>query len=299
VSDLQSLIDSFWDFSNPSLSESRFREAADRVPESNTRLELLTQIARAQGLQRRIEEAHATLDAVERNLLPHEAEPSFDDARTRLHLERGRIFNSVNRRDKALPLFDRAFMVARDSGNDHLAIDAAHMIAIVHGASNRATEAMTWNRRALDLADSSTQPRARQWCASLHNNIGWTLHDAGDAAAALPHFQRALDCWIELGKAGDIRIARWCIARCLRSLGRINEALGIQRELLNEATAAGSSDGFIHEELAECLLALGRAEEARPHFAHAHGLLSSDENLAESQPARLQRLAQLAGPVLH
>ena len=49
--------------------------------------------------------------------------------------------------------------------------------------------------------------------------------------------------------------------------------------------------------MAECLLALGRGDEARTHFARAYAELSKDQWLAESEPARLGRLAQLGGEI--
>ncbi|HND49561.1 MAG TPA: hypothetical protein PLL95_13435, partial [Anaerolineales bacterium] len=61
--------DSFWDYSNPAKTESKFREVLPQFPEGNERLELLTQIARTQGLQRMFDEAHQTLDEVEGQLL--------------------------------------------------------------------------------------------------------------------------------------------------------------------------------------------------------------------------------------
>jgi hypothetical protein len=108
-------------------------------------------------------------------------------------------------------------------------------------------------------------------------------------------FERALEVRIRQGKAADIRIARWCVARCLRSLGHVVEALDMQRVLLAEAEAAGQPDVYTHEEIGECLLALGSPDEARPHFARAHEILSRDSWLAESEVPRLERLAKLGG----
>ena len=61
--------DVLWDYSNPNQTEIKFRELLPQFPEDDpARLELLTQIARAQGLQRKFEEAHETLDQVEQRL---------------------------------------------------------------------------------------------------------------------------------------------------------------------------------------------------------------------------------------
>ena len=91
----------------------------------------------------------------------------------------------------------------------------------------------------------------------------------------------------------ELRIARWCVAKCLRALGRVEEALVIHQTL--HGAAPGEADGFILEELGECLLTLRRPEEAREWFVRAYQALSTDQYLVNSEPERLRRLAQLAG----
>jgi tetratricopeptide (TPR) repeat protein len=154
---------------------------------------------------------------------------------------------------------------------------------------------MAWNKRAIAIAERSTDPRARRWLGSLYNNMGWTHHGAGDHEAALGFFRKALASREAEGKKDPIRVAHWCIARTLRSLGRTEEALKLQRSLLPEGTAEGDEDGFVHEELGECLLTLERAEEAKPHFAAAYRLLSHDAWLRRDEPDRLERLRRLGG----
>jgi hypothetical protein len=77
-------------------------------------------------------------------------------------------------------------------------------------------------------------------------------------------------------------------------LGRYAEALELQLEVLRQVDEAGESDGYVHEELAECLLALGRADEAREHFYRAETLLAEDTWFVETEGPRLQRLKVLA-----
>ena len=59
---------------------------------------MLTQIARTEGLQREFEEAHAILDTVEAMLTDEMGVP-----RIRYLLERGRVYNSSNQREKSKP----------------------------------------------------------------------------------------------------------------------------------------------------------------------------------------------------
>jgi hypothetical protein len=95
-------------------------------------------------------------------------------------------------------------------------------------------------------------------------------------------------------QAKEIRIAKYCVARALRSLGRIEQALAILEPLLAEHQSAATSDGYVFEELAECNLLLTHTEKAREFFALAHAELSKDPWLTEGEPARLARLAKLA-----
>jgi hypothetical protein len=73
-------------------------------------------------------------------------------------------------------------------------------------------------------------------------------------------------------------------------LSRRAEALDIQRSLQAELARNQAIDGYIEEELGECLLALDRRADARPYFARAFAELAQNPWLAESEPARLDRL---------
>jgi hypothetical protein len=79
----------------------------------------------------------------------------------------------------------------------------------------------------------------------------------------------------------------------LRSLVRFDEALALQQGLLREFDALGEQDGYVYEEIAECLSVLGREVEARAYFACAYETLSRDPWLVESEPERLERLRVL------
>lgn len=285
--------DQLWDFNDPYGTERAFRQLLDDAGEDDSPAaisELLTQIARAEGLQRRFDDAHRTLDEVLSRLDEGGSPPGV-----RYLLERGRVFNSSGSREPALPLFVEAWEAARALREDVLAIDAAHMIAIVEAPENQ----LVWNLRALELAESSSDPRARRWLGSLYNNIGWTYHDAGDFEQALATFERGLAWQCEHGTRDGRLIAEWTVGRALRSLGRYDEAILIHESLHREREVAGESDGYIHEELGECLLAIDRDEEARPHFAEAYRLLSIDEWLLANEPERLKRLRFLSADPGH
>ena len=218
-----------WDFADPAGSVDRFRSASAAGPVETA--ELATQLARALGLAGQRAEAEALLDGI-----PDVAPV----VRVRSALERGRLRNSAGEQQEALPWFERALEEAIAAGEDDLAVDAAHMLAIADGA--RAAE---WTQRGVVLAERSTDSRVRRWLIALHNNLGWTFHEEGSFADALTEFERAAAAADEHGSTEQREIAQWAIARCLRSLGRRDEALAIQRHL----AVVRPDDPYVREEL--------------------------------------------------
>src|SRR5713226_9326469 len=80
--------DSLWDYDHPGATERKFREFLPAALDSRDfpyLTQLLTQIARAEGLQRKFQDAHETLDRVEKALLKAEAD---DKTKVRYLLER-------------------------------------------------------------------------------------------------------------------------------------------------------------------------------------------------------------------
>ncbi len=109
----------------------------------------------------------------------------------------------------------------------------------------------------MDLAQGSKDPKAISLVPALLNNHGWDLHDMGRFEDASSVFEQAHGAWRERGRPGQIHVARWSVAHCLRSLGRHAEALAILRELEAEGEAGHAPDPFVFDELAENLTALG------------------------------------------
>lgn len=289
VAEVSETIDRLWNYDDPAASEARFRvEAAKAPPGSRESLELQTQIARAQGLQRAFDAAHRTLDAVEAKL-----EGAAARVRVRYLLERGRVHNSSGAPERAVPLFTDAASAAAadpDPGAEFYRIDALHMLGIAAPASSR----MSWNQEALRLAERSKDPRARGWRASLGNNLGWLYFERGDPSTALAYWQRALVAREALGDAHRTRIARWTVARGMRAVGRFDEAQAIQMSLAEELDRTGAPDGYVFEELAELAIARGDRTAAADWAARALPLLAADAGFAAREPGRIARLKELA-----
>ncbi|KAF0246193.1 MAG: hypothetical protein FD180_935 [Planctomycetota bacterium] len=284
-------INKLWNFGDPAATEARFVEVlgrADYAPGTAARAELMTQVARSQGLQRRFDEARRTL--AEADSLIASLGDAAKVALVRWHLERGRTDNSSKTGDRGRADFLKALELAQAAGEENLACDAAHMMAIIEPPD----AALEWSARAISMAEAATSEKARNWLGPLYNNTGWTHHDRKEFPKALELFEKSLAFRTERKQEAEIRIAKWTIARCLRSLGRLEEALTRQLALHAEFEAAKKTDGFVFEELGECLLALNRAAEAKPWFAKAHAELSKDDWLAANEKPRIDRLAELA-----
>ena len=220
----------------------------------------MTQVARTLGLQKRFDEALAVLGSVSSSESSEDREVSV-----RLMLENGRVINSragaggtggTGAPSGARPLFELAYASAAEAGFEHLAIDALHMVAIVE---SEPSEQAALNERALLMADAASDPRARDWRASLLNNLGWARFSEGSHDSALEVFQDAVAARIAQGKVAETQIARWCVARTMRALGRVEEALAIQTSLAEEHAAAGTSDSYVDEEIAACKAELAAA----------------------------------------
>jgi tetratricopeptide (TPR) repeat protein len=225
-----------WDFDDPAASERRFREAAERAS-GEDRVAWLTQVARALGLQKRYADGHALLDDLVQ--AGREVPP-------RVALERGRLLRSAGDPVAARPHFEEAAALAADAALEELRIDALHMVALVAEPH----EQLRLSEEALTLARTARDPAARDWDASLLNNIGMAHADAGDHVAALVSFEDALAAAERIGDVGRTRVARWMVAWSLRHLGRREEALARQRALRAELEAAGETDPYVDEEIA-------------------------------------------------
>ena len=205
-----------WDFDDLDVSEQRLVEQRERETTDEGRAEVLTQLARVEGLQDRFE-------AGERLIQEAEALAGASPvARIRIDLERGRLLRSAGDPAGALPLFVSAYEKAVAAGEQFLAADAAHMAMIA--APDRQAK-LDWTQRGIDIAQASTDRTVSYWLGPLLNNLGWEFHDAGEYEAALAYFRRALEVRERHPEnPAAIVHAKEAVAEALRALGRGDEA---------------------------------------------------------------------------
>ncbi|MDZ7869373.1 MAG: tetratricopeptide repeat protein [Rheinheimera sp.] len=149
-------------------------------------------------------------------------------------------------RRRARAAYTRALNIAKKARLDALAIDTIHMFAFVDTAP---ADQLNRGLEALALVETSDQPEAKSWEASVRSNIGEALYELGRYDEAMTHFRTALALRENGTNQNAIRDAHWQIARVLRNLGRTDEALAIQLRLESESAATGDPKYYIFEEL--------------------------------------------------
>jgi tetratricopeptide (TPR) repeat protein len=275
-----------WDFDDLDASQERLETQLSAEQTDDGRAEVLTQLARVEGLR-------GEFEAGER--LIGQAETGADQnsiAHARIDLERGRLYRSSGNVEAALPLFDSAFALALETGRYFIAADAAHMAAL---AAPDREGFIAWTQRGIDVAEE--HETASYWRGSLLNNLGWELYEAAEYAEALEAFERALAAREEEPADPEpIALARYAVGKALRALGRSGEAVPQLEQAVAWAESVGAPDGWYHEELAEEYAAVGREPDARKQSRLAMPLLEKADPSFREDAERASRLRELARP---
>jgi len=281
-----------WRYQDTLASEQEFKEYEKllNVHDDTTLLpQLYTQLARCRSLLRDkdgsefyLSTAYSLIEVldVHKQIVP----------RIRYQLEKGRLLNALNQEDRGSGNFLTAWNEAIANHCDFYAIDAAHMLGIV----TQGDESLEWNFKAIRHAEQSQDMKAKSWLGALYNNIGWTLH-------GLKRYDEALQCFLndevwyrERHRHEEALIAHWSMAKMLRLLERPDEALRELYVIAEERKERNlPNDGYLSEEIAECLLAKGQVDHSAPFFASAYEILSEDEWLMQHEQARMERVKLL------
>lgn len=293
--------DRAWDFTNPVRTEAYFRSLLPRAEDSGDadyHAQLLTQIARAQGVRGDQGGRRRTLEKV-RSMLT----PETRVARIRYHLEFGRLLSRKRDKEGARIHYLKAWTLGTAEGPDgfpdeyadgfadEYAIDAAHML----GLTEKPRAALAWDLKALELARSTPDPRARNWTGPLYNNLGWLHYRNYLYPKALEWFDLANIWFTERRMTRDAWGVRWGRGITLRKLKRFEDALAVQKQLETEWNETGEIDARVLEEIGACLLALGRREESQPYYARAYTEYVSRYRLSEEERRRIETFRILGG----
>ncbi len=276
-----------WNYSDPVGTRERFKTILKNAEDKDLdyRLQLKTQIARTHSLRAEFEEAHKILDEVKNKL-----NDKTVVAKVRYLLERGRTYNSANKKQEAKEQFISAFELGKDFNLASYTIDAAHMIAI---AESDLDEKIAWSKNGIEIAKNSPDKKVKGWIGVFYNNTGWDLFEAKRYEEALNHFVKCKEFHQEMGNKDNENIAKWSIAKTYRYLGKLEDSLNIQEKLLAQANGLDKS-GYIYEELGELYLLLKQQEKARDFFSKAYKVLSQDTWLLRNEADRLNRMKRLS-----
>lgn len=224
-----------WDFDDLDATRERFLAQLAEETTDAGRGEVLTQLARVEGLRDEFERCDELLDEAE----------AVGGVTARSLLERGRRDRSSGRDGAGLAQFQQAFELARKTGEDVLAVDGAHMLALVDDAE-------AWTARGLEIAASSDDPGVRYWLGPLYNNIGWARFEAGDYDAALEAFELQLAARERDDPRPEPRaFSQYAVGATLRALGRPAEAVPVLEQAVAWADAEGREAPLMREELAK------------------------------------------------
>jgi tetratricopeptide (TPR) repeat protein len=279
-------IESLWDGVGPAEAEQRLRHAMTvHADDKDLTARLLLQIAKAQGQQAQFANASLTLDQVQGML------PTLSPALSVAYLiERGRLDQTEGDGQRAWRWYRGAALLAEQQHLDEQAIDALQMQA----STLKGKAALSQYLKAQDLAERSDAPDAVDWQGTLYSNIGWLYYDLNDKQQALVYLRKAQAWHEQHGTEKSLLVARWSVARMRRLAGEPDKALPIQLDLERAWKRLGQDDGYVDEEIAECLLSLGRNDDAQPYFARAYAVLSRDAWLVDHDAGRLDRLHRLS-----
>lgn len=283
-------IDGFWNFEDFSETESKIRVLLSQEEHSRSPrlVELLTQLARVQGLQDKLPEAGATL-LLAKDLISKQ-DAKVDRTEMRFLIEQGRFFGLSMNPAQSLAYFEKAWEASLKLDEVFFSIEAAVLLSISQPPKHQ----NKWLQKAIELAETTSDERGKRWLSQLYVMNGWHSFDFRKFEEAFESFEKALTQPQTDQDVPKILAMKWAKARTLRALNRVQEALDMQRGLAVEFQAMGKVNGHVFLEMAECFQLLKNNEEAKTHFESAYKELSLNGWYSNNKSLELSRIQHLS-----
>ncbi len=284
-------IDGFWNFDDLVKTETTISALLPSPSEtwSSKDVEVLTQLGRVQSLQGHHASARVTLAEAQKKIADLDSAARLRPE-IRYLLEQGRLLCAQMTPSKAQNYFSQAWNLSASAKEVFFAIDAALMLSI----SQPPKYQNEWLQKALSLAEETVTEQGHLWLAQLYTMDGWHKFDFRSFDKALESFEKALARPRVPGDDTKNFVIRWCIARTLRALGRIQESYDLQYALHTELLEVGGSNGHVYLELAECQQTLNRLAEAKTNFEFAYKELSANGWYTDNKASELGRIQYLS-----
>ncbi len=268
--------------------------------------QIASQVALVQAMQQKFDDAYATLHRAEKFLVDKNG-----IAQIRINYERGRVMyqedlwidGKVVRFHEIYALFYKAYALSEKLHYDYYTVDLAHMIAIIVPDN---LQKIIWNNVALDIAVKTEDKKTKLWLGPLYNNLGQNYFDVADYEASLQAYQEAYDIFVAQKEVSQVQFASWTIARCLRVLGKVDEALAMQQQNLqilevafkNKSLNVAESTfylmrGLIYEEFAWLYYVQNNHDQTRLYASRALQNLEQDSMFVKTSSERLEKLRSL------
>ncbi len=274
----------YWQYQDPAATHRELDKLLEETPldDKLVRAEILTQMARARGLQQRFEDGEKYLMRALKLIGKNDKSRAY----MRYLLEYGRLRNTAGDAKAARISFLTVWDKARQYNYPFLAVDAAHMMAIVEEPDKQ----LGWSEKAIEYIESSENKRVSGWLGPLYNNTAWTYHDLGQYDKAMNLFEKGLEFRKSRNDTMGVLIAEWTIARCYRSLNQIDKAKKLQLKLEKEfIDYTGKPYGYVYEELMEIAILEKDEANTKEYAKKAYEILSKDAWTVNNEKNKLDR----------
>jgi tetratricopeptide (TPR) repeat protein len=185
--------------------------------------------------------------------------------------------------------YSEAWTLAVDSEDEENEVEIAERMAESEPLKVR----IGWIEKGIEIASSSKNDILKTRLSTLYRAQGRDHHELRRYPHAIESYRKSFEAAKDAKNITDELLAESAKGNTLRAMHKTEEALELQMNLLSRFEGNSENIGEVYEEVAECLHALKRVEEAEGYFASAHRTFSTDPHFEDRRPGVLKRLKTL------